>query len=200
MPEEFTSPPAPLSASSEAETPAPPVEPPIASKQVSGTGIRGMMGCLMPVVLVGLLIVLMALLLLRWPAGNQADSAETTTQLFRLLQPPAETAPSVGMRLLDASLYVMMAAGIVLLAIAWRRGARNALVGLVGIAILGLAYASGMALYFGPMVSICGFMLILFGGLIALAASPSAELDRPDEPENRQAEVRTNDHASHSVA
>ena len=102
------------------------------------------------------------------------------------------------MRLLDVSLYVMLMAGMVLLAMAWRRGTRNALIGLLAIALLGLAYAGGMALYFGPMVSICGFMLILFGGLIALAASPSA--DRPDEPENRQAEVRTNDHASHSVA
>ncbi len=199
MPEELTSRPDSLPESGAGESGEAPV-PPAEIKQVSDAGNRGIMWSLMPVVLLGFLIVLTALLLLRWPAGNRADPGETTTQLFRLLQPPGEAAPSLAMRLLDVSLYVLLMAGMALLVMAWRRGARNALIGLMAIAILGLAYASGMALYIGPMVSICGFMLILFGGLIALAASPSAELDRPDEPENRQAEVRTNDHASHSVA
>ncbi len=165
---------------------------------------------LMPIVLVGFLIVLVALLFLLWPV----DSGTRTMQHLARIIAPGDTEFGLARRLLDLGIYVVVMIGFAFLLAAWRDSKRNALIGLMAIGILGTAYGSGMALYAGPMCSICGFLLILFGGLVAWAASSPAETGEPEElpgadkhPANDRSkgpdelvDIRTNNHASYSVA
>jgi hypothetical protein len=165
---------------------------------------------LMPLVLIGLSVVMFALALLRWPAGPDADGPGLH-HLSRILGPAADGGPDILRRLVDFMIYPVVLTGVGLLLVVLRRRSRTALIGLVAVGVLGLAYVNGMALYAGPMVSVCGFMLILFGGLVAWVASsppeettvtvetPGEPSDEPGEtsrPEVESFETRTDDHAS----
>jgi hypothetical protein len=161
---------------------------------------------LMPLVLIGLSVVILALTLLRWPAGPDADGPGLH-HLSRILGPASDGGPDILRRLVDFMIYPVVLVGVGLLVVVLRRRSRTALIGLVAVGVLGLAYVNGMALYAGPMVSVCGFMLILFGGLVAWAASSPPEettvtVETPGEPgetsrpEVESFETRTDDHAS----
>ncbi len=138
---------------------------------------------LLSIVVVGFVLVAFALLLLRWPtpAGDQA-----VQQMTRMAGSDNNSA-NLMQRLPDLAIYLILLAGIAFLALALRRGDRSLLVGLMGVGFLGLAYAAGMALYIGPMVSVCGFMLILFGGMVTWATTGASEEDAAEAaPEGGQ--------------
>jgi hypothetical protein len=170
---------------------------------------------LMVLVIAGLIAVFFALARLRWPAGPDADGPGIH-HLSRMLGPsPDSSSLDIPRRLLDFAIYPVALIGVGLLGLVLRRRSRLSLIGLMVVGFLGLAYVSGMALYAGPMVSVCGFMLILFGGLVAwIASSPPEETtitvevpgelaEQPGEtsrPEGESVDIRTDDHASHSAA
>jgi hypothetical protein len=162
---------------------------------------------LMPIVLIGFILVLLALLFLLWPAGSQGDDRRGAVQHLARMLMPGEGGFNLARIFVDLGIYVVVVIGIGFLVSAWRSGRRNVLVGLMVVGILGIAYASGMGLYAGPAVSICGFMFILFGGLVAWAASSADRLESDDTGDQLDTldtvdttANRTNDHASHSVA
>lgn len=157
---------------------------------------------LMPVVFVGFLIVSCALLVMQWPAppGSQVP---TIPLLLRMAgQAPDESRVALARHFMDFGIFLLTGIGLVTMVIAWRRGTRRPLMWMMATALLGIAYASGMALYNGPMVSICGFTLILFGGMVAWVASSLGTTDGNETDEDTgPVEIRTNDHAStHSIA
>jgi hypothetical protein len=158
---------------------------------------------LMPLVLFGFLIVVTALLCLLWPAASTNDNRGITVRHRERIGLTDETGTANLSRLfLDLSIYAIVIAGIAFMLTAWVGARRGMLVGLMGVGILGIAYASGMAQYTGPAVSICGFILLLFGGWVAWAASsplPDESAETNGEPVDITAN-RTNDNASHSVA
>jgi hypothetical protein len=112
-----------------------------------------------------------ALVVLWWPTGNFGEQQVSIIHhIFRLTRPlNNEDGLNLPRRFLDAGIYLVVLVGVVFLVTAWRRGTRGALLGLIGVSVLGLSYVSGMALYSGPMVSTCGFLLILFGGVVTWA-------------------------------
>ncbi len=158
---------------------------------------------LMPLVLLGLLIVVTALLCLLWPASPTGESRGAVVRhRDRVSLTDDSGAVNLSQLFLDLAIYVIVIAGIGFLVTAWVGARREVLAGLIGVGILGIAYASGMAMYTGPAISICGFTLILFGGWVAWAASspvPDDSGETNGEPVELTAN-RTNDHASHSVA
>lgn len=162
---------------------------------------------LIPIVFVGFLVAFLALFLLQWPMPSGSEQA-TGLLLVRITAPAgSDSAASMARRFLDLGIFLITLIGIGFMAVAWRLGERGPLIGLVAVGILGVAYASGTAAYIGPLVSVCGYTLILFGGLVAwLAASSdtSSELtEQSDTSTKAKAEAterRTNDNASHSVA
>ena len=155
---------------------------------------------LMLVVAVGFFIVFVALLLLNWPSGQWGEQDVTllpqiqrTTDAIR-----GQTALPTARLVLDIGIYFVVVIGVGFMIAAWR-GSRGALIGLLVISVLGLSYVSNMALYIGPMVSTCGFILILFGGLVAWASLPRHNL--VEEPAATPIDDRgTDEYASHPVA
>ncbi len=174
---------------------------------------------LMPFVLFGVIVVLLALLLIRWPSAAPDDSPiSTSAHLNRVISRLAGTGgPVLPGLVLDLGIYAAALLAVVLMVAAWRSGARRALVGLVLIGLLGLSYAGGMALYSGAMFGVCGFTLILAGGLVAwIATSPddAAEMELEaahaehtemkdkafSQPEAAtESDAGKNDYASHPV-
>jgi hypothetical protein len=73
---------------------------------------------------------------------------------------------------MDATVYILLLVGMGCLVIAWQRARPGPLIALTMVGALGLAYVSGSALYTGPMISVCGFSMVLFGGLVAWIAVP----------------------------
>jgi hypothetical protein len=127
----------------------------------------------LPIVAIGFLIALVALLVLLWPAHSSSDPGiVTSTHLGRLTNEFSGDTPITRI-LVDVSIYILMLIAFGVLLATWARRNRALLPILMAIGLLGIAYASGMALYTGPMISICGFSLMLFGSLVAWAASPS---------------------------
>ncbi|MEP7285780.1 MAG: hypothetical protein ABI947_08430 [Chloroflexota bacterium] len=165
---------------------------------------------LLPVVFAGLMLVIVALVIMLWPTGAYGDQGvQTVPHVLRVLRPlPSETGLNIPRRILDVGIYVVVLVGIGALLIAWRRGSRNALVSLIVVGVLGLSYVSGMALYTGPMVSTCGFLLIFFGGLVAWVTShnepATSALPDDGDPADRadqidRAESGTDKYASHTI-
>lgn len=152
---------------------------------------------LMYIVACGFVIVLVSLLLLNWPSGQWGESdVKMLPQVQRTIAAvTGKIAWPVPRLVLDVGIYVLLIIGIGFLVAAWRNGARGALMGLMGISILGLSYVSGMVVYVGPMISACGFVLILFGGLVAWASLPRHNL--PEEPHID--DRGTDEYASHPV-
>ncbi len=135
---------------------------------------------LLSIVIVGFVLVGFALLLLRWPIGAGDQAVQQITRLAG----SDDNGANLIQRLPDLAIYLIVIAGIAFLVLAIRRGERSLLLGLVGIGFLGLAYAGGMALYIGPMVSVCGFMLILFGGMVAWATTGPREAEDTENMES----------------
>ena len=167
---------------------------------------------LIPIVFLGFLVAFLALFLLQWPMPAGTDQP-TGLLLLRIAAPSVGDNPAnLARRFLDLGIFIITLIGIGFMAVAWRQGERGPLMGLVAVGILGIAYASGTAAYTGPMVSVCGYTIILFGGLVAwLAASSDASFELTEQSgtsainkaEAEATERRTNDNvdnASHSVA
>lgn len=168
--------------------------------------IRG----LIILVFVGFVLVITALLTLLWPTGQfGSEGVETIPHLMRVFRPLlSESSLNLPRRILDIAIYAVVVAGIGFLITAWRRGSRGALLGLMAVAALGLSYVSAMALYTGPMISTCGYLLILFGALVAWSATrgeaqdPMQTDELPAEPTDRAADITnlgTDDYGSHPV-
>jgi hypothetical protein len=157
---------------------------------------------LIPIVFLGFLVAFVALFLLRWPMPS--GSEQPTDLLLKRV-----TAPSVGdnpanlaRRFLDLGIFIITLIGIGFMVVAWRMGERGPLMGLIAVGILGIAYASSTAAYIGPLVSVCGYTIILFGGLVAwLAASSDSSFELTEQAESTERRTNDNvDNASHSVA
>jgi len=166
-----------------------------------------------PVIMLGFVLVVIGLFVFLWPTGAWgAEGTITVPHLQRLLGTGLpDTGIALTRRILDASIYLIIVVGIGFVVVGLRRGNRDSLLGLIAVAILGLAYVAGQALYSGPMMSACGFLFILFGSLIAwVVSSVNGPPDRPDEPNNsdpsdptstvENLEVGNHDYASSSVA
>jgi hypothetical protein len=169
------------------------LEPPPSSEPTPKNQVRS----LMFIVACGFVIVIVSLLLLNWPSGQWGESDVTMIpQIQRTIAAvTGKIAWPLPRLILDVGIYILLVIGLGFLVAAWRSGARGALMGLLAISILGLSYVSGMVVYVGPMISACGFVLILFGGLVAWASSPRHNL--PEEPpiDDRG----TDEYASHPV-
>ena len=148
-----------------------------------GYSESGKIRSLLPIAIVGLVLVIVALLLLLWPTGQFGDTdVRMIPHVARILRSiDNETGLNLPRRLLDVGIYIVLLAGIGFLVVAWRRGTRSALVGLIAVSILGLSYMSGMALYTGPMIATCGFLLVLFGAVVAWTTTRDKGADENDE-------------------
>lgn len=139
---------------------------------------RGMMG----VVLMGVAVVLGAMLLMRWPIiATPEVPPDFGPQFQRVARGLTGENPRgiVGV-IVDLSIYAILIAAVLMAVRTLRTGKRDWLGGVVVAGLLGMAYVTGMVLYIGPMVSACGFSLIVFGGLVAwLAANAPAEEGQP---------------------
>lgn len=131
----------------------------------------------------GAALALLALTLMQWRSPRSEDAAWVTMthpQRLVLRLEQSDTGGLMG----DALIYPVLLIGVASAAVAWRRGRRGALVGVLLMALLGMGYAGSMALYNGAMVAVCGFSLMLFSGLVAfslaLAANPPLALNAPD--------------------
>ena len=171
------------------------LEQPNAPEVKPNTAIRA----LMLIVALGFVIVVVALLALNWPSGQWGEQDITMLpHISRTLQAiSGKIVLPIPRLMLDIGIYILILIGIGFLVAAWRQGSRGALTGLLAISVLGLSYVSGMAVYIGPMVSVCGFILILFGGLVAWASLPRHNL--PDEPAPPIDDRGTDEYASHPV-
>lgn len=159
------------------QNPAAPGEPPEGNK-ISRSALASIR-IVMPIVLLGLATVLCSLLFLLWPAGTPSQPAESSIHAARIFeQTQTEGAMGLIRSLVDVSIYGVVLAGIICLVMAVM-GRRGAVLGLMGVGLLGLMYAGGMALYNGPMISVCGFTMILFGGVVAWVASGAADIEPP---------------------
>jgi hypothetical protein len=145
----------------------------------------------LPITLVGILIALVALLVLQWPIQTADSSVQTTVHISRLVE--RLTSGNIGGALTDAIMYGAVLVAIVLCVVLWRHGTRPRLLGLLFIGLLGLVYSGGMALYIGPMVSVCGFSLILFGALIALATYPADDATGQNENDRHSEKMHSVD-------
>src|SRR5579859_6368000 len=150
---------------------------------------------MIPLIVVGYVLVIVALLILPWPTGQYgeddvklvphiarvicplpdevpADAHPTTTVLAFTCYPWDNARPNLPRRLLDLAIYPVMIVGVYLLVTAMQRGTRGSLVALIAFSVIGLSYAGGLALFTAPAISIFGYLLILFGALIAWASFP----------------------------
>ncbi len=154
---------------------------------------------LMLIVACGFFVVIAALLVFNWPSGQWGEQDVTMlphiSRLFAAIT--GRIALPIPRLILDLGIYVLIVIGLGFLVAAWRTGSRNSLMGLLAISILGLSYVSGMAVYIGPMISVCGFILILFGGLVAWASLPRHNL--PEESAPPIDDRGTDEYASHPV-
>ncbi len=160
---------------------------------------------LLPMVITGFVLVLLALLVLKWPNGQWGDEGVSTMpHVMRLFTPLLnEDGLNIPRRIMDLGIYVVVVVGLVLLVTTWRQGTRGTLPLLMLVSITGLAYVGGMALYSGPMIGTCGFMLILFGGLVTWASTTDHTSAHPDDEENLTTEpihtLGTDENGTHSV-
>jgi hypothetical protein len=139
---------------------------------------RGMMG----IVLVGVAVVLVAMLLMRWPViATPEVPPDFGPQFQRVLGGLSGENPRgiVGV-IVDLSIYAILSVAVLMAVRTLRTGKHDWLGGVIVAGLLGMAYVAGMVLYIGPMVSACGFSLIVFGGLVAwLAANAPADEGQP---------------------
>jgi hypothetical protein len=140
---------------------------------------------LMPLIILGYAMALCALPVVGWPTGQFGQqNVELVRHFDRITRPLISEGDSAGLprKILDVAFYLVLLAGFGFLVLSWR-GRRNPMLGLIGVGILGLSYASGMALYSGPLLSTCGFLLILFGGIVMLTTARDDEIDSTENEE-----------------
>ncbi|MCE7945826.1 MAG: hypothetical protein DYG88_00180 [Chloroflexi bacterium CFX4] len=133
----------------------------------------------------GAALALLALTLMQWRSPRGEDAAWVTMTHPQRLVLRLEQRDTGGL-VSDALIYPVLLIGVGSAAVAWRRGRRGALIGVMLMALLGMGYAGSMALYNGAMVAVCGFSLMLFSGLVAfslaLAANPPPlEVPTPED-------------------
>lgn len=177
-----------LDASAQPTPPPPPVIAPIpAPAQAQRDPNTDMVRGLMALVLIGIVLVVVALLALRWPLlGQDAIPYDYGTHPERLAVAGNGPRGAAGL-LIDLSVYVIVLAALIMALRTLRTGKRQWLGALVITGLLGLAYVIGMVLYIGPMVSGCGFSLIVFGALVAWIAG---DQDQEGEQEAAQDQVQ----------
>jgi uncharacterized membrane protein len=163
----------------------------------------GKVRSLLPLVILGFILVVFALAVLWWPTGNFGEQQVSIIHHISRLTRPLNNEDGLNLprRFLDAGIYLIVLAGVVFLVTAWRRGTRGAVLGLIGVSVLGLSYASGMALYSGPMVSTCGFLLILFGAVVTWATlrEESTPQDNTDQLEHEKPDLDSGEAQRHSL-
>lgn len=136
---------------------------------------RELIRSMMPVVLVGVALALVALLGLRWPTSPAFD-ADYGPQFQRIVRGLAGESPrGIAGVLVDSSVYVLIVVAIVLAGLTMVRGQREFLGTLVVTGLLGVAYCAGMVLYVGPMVATSAFMLISLASLMTWLATGTDE-------------------------
>jgi len=147
---------------------------------------------LLPLVLFGYLMALCSLPVAGWPTGQFGQqNVELVSHFQRITHTLVSEGDSAALprRILDIAFYLVLLAGLAFMVLVWRRGKRSPMIGLLGVAILGLSYASGMALFTGGFMSMCGFLLILFGEIVMLTAArdddeaETTELNETTEPD-----------------
>jgi hypothetical protein len=128
----------------------------------------------------GFMFALFALLVLRWPV-NPTAPIEVAPHMQRITQTiEGESTPAMVSRLiLNIGIYIIMLIALIALIIGWLRGGRAAARTLILMALLGLMYVTGMALYLSGSVAVFGFCLMLFGALLAWVATE--RLERPQD-------------------
>lgn len=137
--------------------------------------------------MVGFVLVIVAFLVLLWPTGSWGTNDVAFVQHFQRITSAltGEGTSNLPRRLLDVAIYLVVLVGLIFMFGAWWRGSRFALTGLLGASVLGLSYAGGMALYTAPMVTSCGFTLVLFAALLSLLSlheeEPAAEPNTADD-------------------
>lgn len=143
---------------------------------------------LMSVVGIGIVVVIFALGALRWPTATPNDSpVDTSAHILRVVEGLGGqngAAPSSAITDIGIYLIVLICMGMAISG--WRRGTRGAFSGLIILGMLGIAYSGSMALYTGPMVSLCGFSLILFGGLVTWIAFSGYTPEESNEKPKRK--------------
>jgi hypothetical protein len=139
------------------------------------TNQRGLIRSMMPVVLVGVALALVALLGLRWPTSAAFD-ADYGPQFLRIVRGLAGDSPrGIAGVVVDSSVYVLIVVAIVLAGLTIVRGQREFLGTLVVTGLLGVAYCTGMVLYVGPMVATSAFMIVSLASLMTWLATGASE-------------------------
>lgn len=127
-----------------------------------------------PIVTLGLLIVTFALLRAPWPPDPQSVYG-TSVSYFERLKGKQVSPPFVdedtsyksktwyARRALDALALGLLVAGYISVALAIMLDNRRVLVSQVGIGALGILYSGTVGLFAGPILTLGGFALILFG-------------------------------------
>ncbi len=137
--------------------------------------------------ILGVMITLIAVLGLQWPLPANADVGNTgalTTRLFsqRLqMRMDLGDAASTASLILDVLVYISLALAVVFIVVSLSGRSRAPYMGLVLVGVFGVIYVFGSALYVGPMISLCGFSLILFVGAVLWFSFPIAPR-KDDEP------------------
>lgn len=139
---------------------------------------------LMPLILIGALTALIALLALQWPTTPPADAGvEYVPHIGRIVRAiEGKSVRGLPGMLVDLSIYGVLLATLVCVLLTLRRGRRDWLGVIVVTGLLGMAYTAGMVLYIGPMVAACGFTLIVFGALVAWIATGDTGDTTADAP------------------
>jgi hypothetical protein len=145
---------------------------------------------LMPLISFGLFLVLFGLLALMWPTGSFGeDSVESINNLERIYRGITGQYPTNVVKIiLDIAYYPLVIAVTWFVVRAWIGAKRRVFVAIIAISILGMSYLAGMVLYNGPMVSACGFTVLLFGSFVILTVARDnydSESDETSATQNR---------------
>lgn len=132
---------------------------------------RGTILVSLPLVLVGLLVVVFALLQAAWPADYKNASYHYVSHWERLTgnDAPSEVEREAGYnirRTLDTLIYYMVLQSIVaVIGLAWLNE-RNLYLLLMVSGVYGILYAAGLGLVIGPILTAAGFGLVLWGATL----------------------------------
>lgn len=130
----------------------------------------------MPVVIIGLILVTVAVFKAPWPADPDLPAmGQTVSHGERMRGEPADlerekTTAWYGRRLLDRSIYDVLAmAYTCVFLLLWRHDRRISLI-LTALGGIGVLYSAFTGLYLGPILAASGFSLVLFGAGLSWAS------------------------------
>jgi len=163
--------------------PEPPALPPVAPVPVDTERPRA----LLFIPIVGIAIVVLALLGLQWPmpATDSSTSGALVTHLFteRLTQRfQLGGDANIAGAILDVLVVVALLLALLFTVLGLLSRSRAPLMGLILVGVYGVIYVFSSALYLGPMISLCGFSLILFVGVITWFTFPDDFKQTPTSP------------------